>query len=293
MVNEVNNIIYNTLVAERAIHLPSVGTLSIVRKSAELASGGTILPPSYTVQFSSSTHATSLVDAIAREAGVDNASAKDIYSRWLEKVQTESMLTIEGVGRLQHKSFVADSDFLTLLNPATTPVRIKRQNKGAISAALIASFIGVGIIFGAAAWFFFNDEQRVCPETTEQQNTPTPDIAEVENIIIKEQVEEVIPEAPVEVVEPEIIEGADNWTQESDVRHWVVAGSYSTEQNANIAKDALVAEHNDLTCNIISLGKMYAVAVYGSAERDDCVEFMREHGREIENMWIFTPKKYQ
>jgi hypothetical protein len=188
---------------------------------------------------------------------------------------------------------MADSDFLTLLNPTTTPVRIKRQNKGAISAALIASFIGVGIIFGAAAWFFFNDEQRVCPETTEQQNTPTPDIAEVENIIIEEQVEEVIPEAPVEVVEPEIIEVADDWTQESDVRHWVVAGSYSTEQNANIAKDALVAEHSDLTCNIISLGKMYAVAVYGSAERDDCVEFMREHSREIENMWIFTPKKYQ
>jgi hypothetical protein len=202
------------------------------------------------------------------------------------------MLTIEGVGRLQHKSFVADSDFLTLLNPATTPVRIKRQNKGAISAALIASFIGVGIIFGAAAWFFFNDEQKVYPEINEQQNTPTPDIAEVENIIIEEQVEEVIPEEPVEVVEPEIIEVADDWTQESDVRHWVVAGSYSTEQNANIAKDALVAEHSDLTCNIISLGKMYAVAVYGSVERDDCVEFMREHGREIENMWIFTPKKY-
>ncbi|MBR0362965.1 MAG: hypothetical protein IIX38_04125, partial [Alistipes sp.] len=153
MVNEVNKIVYNTLVAERAIHLPGVGTLSIVRKSAEVASGGMVLPPSHSVQFSSSAHATSLVDAIAREAGVDSACAEELYSRWLEKVRVGSTLTIEGVGRLQQKSFVAEGEFVALFNRAAAPVKIKRHNKSAISAALIASFIGVGVVFGAAAWF--------------------------------------------------------------------------------------------------------------------------------------------
>ena len=295
MVNEVNNIIYNTLVVERAVHLPGVGTLSVVRKSAELASGGMVLPPSYTVEFSSSAYATSLVDVIAREAGVDGTSAEDIYSRWLDKVRIESTLTIEGVGILRYKSFVADGEFMTQLTPTTAPIKIKRHNKGSATViALISTFIGVGVVFGAAAWFFFKDTKEVDQKTAEQQNTIASNVAEVEEtIVIEKVIEEVVPEETIEVAEPETSEVVDDWTQSGDIRHWVVAGSYSTEQNANIAKDALITKHEGVQCDIFTLGKMYAVAVYGSADREDCVQFMREHGHEIENMWIFTPKKYQ
>ena len=294
MVNEVNKIVYNTLVAERAIHLPGVGTLSIVRKSAEVASGGMVLPPSHSVQFSSSAHATSLVDAIAREAGMDSASAEELYSRWLEKVRVGSTLTIDGVGRLQQKSFVAESEFVALFNRAAGPVKIKRHNKSAISAALIASFIGVGVVFGAAAWLFVNDTPEPDTEIVEQQDVvAVTNVADKEEVIIEEVVEEVAPEEPIEVAEPEVSEAAANWTQAADIHHWVVAGSYSTEQNAETAKNALMAKHNEMSCDIISLGKMYAVAVYGSTNRDDCVEFMREHSAELKNLWIFTPKKFK
>lgn len=294
MVNEVNKIVYNTLIAERAIHLPGVGTLSIVRKSAEVASGGMVLPPSHSVQFSSSAHATSLVDAIAREAGMDSASAEELYSRWLEKVRVGSTLTIEDVGRLQQKSFVAEREFVALFNRAAAPVKIKRHNKSAISAALIASFIGVGVVFGAAAWFFVNDTSEPDTEIVEQQDVvAVTNVADKEEVIIEEVVEEIAPEEPIEVAEPEVSEAATNWTQEADIHHWVVAGSYSTEQNAETAKNALMAKHNEMSCDIISLGKMYAVAVYGSTNRDDCVEFMREHSAELKNLWIFTPKKFK
>ena len=294
MVNEVNKIVYNTLVAERAIHLPGVGTLSIVRKSAEVASGGMVLPPSHSVQFSSGAHATSLVDAIAREAGMDSASAEELYSRWLEKVRVGATLTIEGVGRLQQKSFVSEGEFVALFNRAAAPVKIKRHNKSAISAALIASFIGVGVVFGAAAWFFVNDTPEPDAEIVEQQDVVAmANVADKEEVIIEEVVEEVAPEEPIEVAEPEVSEVATNWTQEADIHHWVVAGSYSTEQNAETAKSALMAKHNGMSCDIISLGKMYAVAVYGSTNRDDCVEFMREHSAELKNLWIFTPKKFK
>lgn len=294
MVNEVNKIVYNTLVAERAIHLPGVGTLSIVRKSAEVASGGMVLPPSHSVQFSSSAHATSLVDAIAREAGVDSACAEELYSRWLEKVRVGSTLTIEGVGRLQQKSFVAESEFVALFNRAAAPVKIKRHNKSAISAALIASFIGVGVVFGAAAWFFVNDTPEPDAEIVEQQDVVAmANVTDKEEVVIEEVVEGITPEEPIEVAEPEVSEVATNWTQATDIHHWVVAGSYSTEQNAETAKNALMAKHNEISCDIISLGKMYAVAVYGSTNRDDCVEFMREHSTELKNLWIFTPKKFK
>ena len=294
MVNEVNKIVYNTLIAERAIHLPGVGTLSIVRKSAEVASGGMVLPPSHSVQFSSSAHATSLVDAIAREAGVDSASAEELYSRWLEKVREGSTLTIEGVGRLQQKSFVAEGEFVALFNHAAAPVKIKRHNKSAISAALIASFIGVGVVFGAAAWFFVNDTPEPDTEMVEQYNiVAETNVTDKEEVVIEEVVEENAPEEPIEVAEPEVSEAVANWTQAADIHHWVVAGSYSTEQNAETAKSVLMAKHNEMSCDIFSLGKMYAVAVYGSTNRDDCVEFMREHSAELKNLWIFTPKKFK
>ena len=291
MVNEVNNIIYNTLIAERAIHLPDVGTLSVVRKSAEMTSKNLIAPPRYVVEFSSCGVATSVVDAIACEGGVDQLKAEDIYSRWLEKVRTESVILIEGVGRLQNKSFVTDKDFLSLFNADATPIKVKRNNNSAIYVALIATFISVGAIFGVAAWFFFSEPSAPAAETIMEQSAVMPDVVAVEDVI-----EDVVTEESIETIEAEVVEVVEvvnDWTQDADIRHWVVAGSYSTEENANRAKSALLAKHNDIQCEIISLGKMYAVAVYGSAEREYCVQFMREYGDEIESIWIFTPKKFQ
>ena len=288
MVNEVNNIIYNTLIAERAIHLPDVGTLSVVRKSAEMISKNLIAPPRYVVEFSSCGVATSVVDAIACEGGVDQLKAEDIYSRWLDKVRTESVILIEGVGRLQNKSFVADKDFLSLFNADATPIKVKRNNNSAIYVALIATFISVGAIFGVAAWFFFSEPSAPAAETIMEQSAAMPDVVAVEDVI-----EDVVTEESIETIEAEVVEVVNDWTQDADIRHWVVAGSYSTEENANRAKSALLAKHNDIQCEIISLGKMYAVAVYGSAEREYCVQFVREYGEEIESIWIFTPKKFQ
>lgn len=293
MINEVNNIIYNTLVAERAIHLPGVGTLSVVRKSAEKVSSDLIMPPSYAVEFSSQGVATSLVDAISHEAGVDVAQAEDIYLRWLEKVRTDSTLQVEGVGRLQYKSFIADKDFVALFNTATTPVKIKRNNSKAIYVALISTLIGVGTMFGVAAWFFFNEVPAPTTEVIEQSYAPMLDVVEAEDATTEEVVEEVIIEESVEPIVTETADAVDDWTQRADIRHRVVAGSYSTPENANIAMNMLTDKHDGIKCEIFSLGKMYAVAVYGSANRDECVQFMCEYGDELENMWIFTPKKYQ
>lgn len=288
MVNEVNNIIYNTLIAERAIHLPDVGTLSVVRKSAEMASKNLIAPPRYVVEFSSCGVATSVVDAIACEGGVDQLKAEDIYLRWLEKVRTESVILIEGVGRLQNKSFVADKDFLSLFNADVPPVKVKRKNNSAIYVALIATFISVGAIFGVAAWFFFSEPSAPITETTMEPSVVMPDVVAVEDVV-----EDIVIEEPIETIKVEVVEVVNDWTQDADICHWVVAGSYSTEENANRAKSALLARHNAIQCEIISLGKMYAVAVYGSAEREDCAQFMREYSDEIESIWIFTPKKFQ
>lgn len=306
MVNEVNKIVFNTLVTERAINLPSVGTIAIVRKSAEMVSSNRVTPPSYVAEFSSHTEATSIIDAIARVGKVDKVTAEDIYYRWLDKVRMVTVITIEGVGRISGKSFYAEPEFIDLFNNgATKPIKISRKRGLGGFAIFLIVFTSLVLVIGGVCWFFKDDIKALlaCAKMT---NTTTTEVVVVEETpAVETEIAEVVIEAePVEeqpiadVAETEelVIEEApvvveeDNWTKQADIRHWVVAGSYSTQENADIATQAIEKEHDDIYCDVISLGKMYAVTIFGSADREECENFMRSHRTTFEQMWIFTPK---
>ena len=312
MVNEVNKIIYNTLITERAINLPSVGTISIVRKSAEMASGGRVTPPTYVAEFSSHAEATSIVSAIARASKVDIVSAEDIYYRWLDKVRMVTVISIEGVGRISGKSFYAEPEFIELFNNgAIKPIKIRRKRSMGIFSILLIVFVSLSLVAGGVYWFFQDEIKALsmCAKmnkNTSTETTETPKIESIEPIATTEAIEE---STPIEVAETSevkvVVEDSDaviasvdetptvvddNWTTRDDIRHWVVAGSYSTTENAEIAKKSLEKQYDDIYCDVISLGKMYAVTIFGSAEREECEEFMRSHRKEFNQVWIFTPK---
>lgn len=314
MITEVNNIIFNTLVAERAISLPGVGTLSIVRRAAEMESSDLITPPSYVVEFSSHGVATSVVNVIAHEANVDIMQAEDIYSRWLDKVRNDATLRIEGVGTLRDKSFVADAAFLNMFNSSSAkPIKVKRKKRGCCLFFIILLLVAMLLVgIGVAGLFFYNDIAAMFDKTTElptKSNTAINTAEEVydatidyneqavtENVDecdceanIEEVVEEIQQEEPIVANEPV----ATTWTANKDLRHWVIVGSYSTEENANKAISAIEAKYKDVDCEIFELGWMFAVASYGSNDRDDCEKFMRNYSNEFEQMWIHTPKRYK
>ena len=173
MISQVNNIIYNTLLNERAVLLPGVGVIAVVRKSAVMVSGKLVAPPSYVASFSSQGVAISVVDVIARECSIDAVKAEDIYSRWLEKVHTESTLQIDGVGRLQHKSFVAEPEFIALFNVDNAPVVINRKKRGCVMGVFAAILLSLLLIGGGAAWYFYED---ICALFTSQTTTQTAEI---------------------------------------------------------------------------------------------------------------------
>lgn len=294
MVNEVNKIIYNTLMSERAVTLPGVGTLSVVRGVASMQSKDVVTAPVLTVEFSSHGEARSVVDVIASEGGVDAARAEDIYTRWLDKVRNGSVLTIEGVGVLRNKSFGVDKELFTLLNPSQKSVKIKyRKNRTAIAAALVSAFVGVAIMFGVAAWFFYCEDAPVpvedaCVDVVAEECVQIPAVEVEEEVTVVEDVECEFVEGVMEEIAPAV----EDWTMHDDIRHWVVAGSYSTRENADVAVENIVKRNGDMKCKVFKLGKMHAVAVFGSVEHGDCEQFMREH-KELKQMWIFTPKEYR
>lgn len=303
MVNEVNKIIYNRLITEREITLPGVGSLSLVRHAASMSSKEAIVAPRLTIEYSSHAEGCSVVDAIAVIGGTDTATAEDIYSRWLEKVRSGSTLTIEGVGILRNKGFEADKELLSMLNgTSATHVNVVRRKKGrtmlwvGLTLSIIALIVSIAAIFNV-------DISAISDKAT---NADKQVETTVENIIVESVAEDVASGEPTTDVEEDIhtqdvvaVESvevatvADNWTMRDDIHHWVVAGSYSTMSNAESAAETITTKYQDIDCKIITLGKMYAVAIYGSNDRNDCVQYMRKYHKNFGEAWIFTPKEYR
>lgn len=276
MVNEVNKLIYNTLAEHNAVVLPRVGSLGVVRRMAKIE-GNRVVAPTFAVEFSSAEEGVSLCDIIASLANISSSEAEDIYLRWLDKVKEGNTLTISGVGTLRDKSFVTDMELLKALNLADkAPIKIhSRSRKPYLAiAAVVVALLGVG------AYLFLANDRVASPapakvEVVADIPAPAPTVVEVgEEAVVTES-------TPV------------RWIDRDDIRHWVVVGSYSTTENAERAVEDILRRQDAECCDILTLGKMYAVAVYGSSDKADCERFVRENRDKFKQSWVHTPKRFK
>ena len=276
MVNEVNKLIYNALAEHSAVTLPRIGSLSVVRREAKIE-GGRVVAPTYAVEFRSTEEGSSLCDIIASVANISASEAEDIYLRWLDKVREGNTLTISGVGILRDKSFIVDTTLTKTLNlGSSAPLKIHRRSRKPylLIAAVVVALLGVG-----AYLFVAND--RVATPIVEEPAIVA--VAETSEPIAEEIIEEeVTPEA-----EPK------RWVDSDDIRHWVVVGSYSTRDNAERAVEDILSKRKAECCDILTLGKMFAVAVYGSVDKVECERFVRDNRHEFKQSWVHTPKRFK
>ena len=283
MVNEVNKLILNTLLEYNAVTLPSVGSLVVVRHAAKMEGKSRVVAPSYGVEFKSAECGYSVVDAIVSVANVEMSEANDIYLRWLDKVKEGNTLNISGVGTLKNKSFVADNALLAALNPATAKVVTIHRRRSWTVVAIAASIV---VLLGVGAWLYMNNSRVATPIVAEE-------------VVVAETMPEVaVIEAPEEVVEaeqPEVVETpvVTKWVDRDDLRHWVVVGSYSTRENAQRAIDDIVRKEKAECCDTLMLGKMYAVAVFGSDDKVECERFVRDNRHIFSQSWVHTPKRFK
>ena len=147
MVEQVNRLVGNLLAANSVVWLPDVGTLRVERQAARRLSRREVQPPVRLVNFSSQRSGEPLVDAIARAARCDQATAEDIYARWLSRVRTENGVVMEGVGELKFKNFTPDEAFDRRLNPqGRRPMRVHtpRRLDWSVWVGLVAAVLAVG-----------------------------------------------------------------------------------------------------------------------------------------------------
>lgn len=276
MVNEVNKLIYNALAEHNSVVLPRVGTLSVVRRGAKME-GDRVVAPTYVVEFSSTEDGAMLIDIISSIANIPPAEAEDIYLRWLDKVREGNVLIISGVGTLRDKSFILSSELAKALNLSkSTPYKIhsRRRKPSLLVAAAVV------VLLGAGAYLYMAND-RVAPHAVESSEI----VAQIETP--ESFVEEVIEEDIIAEPEPK------RWIDNKDIRHWVVVGSYSTRENAERAVEDILDNQKAECCDILVLGKMYAVAVYGSSDKAECERYVSDNRHHFKQSWVHTPKRFK
>lgn len=314
MVNEVNKIIKNTLIGKGALTLPSLGTLRVTRKSAQLVGKG-VSEPEYILVFSSSEDAISLVDAISNVANIPFVDAEDIYLRWLDKVRTDGRVVINGVGSICDKSFKAEDGITSQLNPNRGEVLTITCRKSSKRMLVIVVLLVVALLVSAGAYLYLSghltkdkaeaEVSKVATENVDLQDSSTPsvpaqlstinvdepfDAVETDDIYIDVESPEggvaVDEDGQIDVIEPAII---GPWYEATDLKHYVVVGSYKRRSNANGAIADIEAKSGaQIKCQAIQRGKMYSVVIFGSSDITLCETFVREYKSQFPNAWIYS-----
>lgn len=297
MVESVNNLIYNTLISRRAVCLPGVGTLCITRCGAS-QSGNSIAAPRYTISLTSNIEAVSIVDIIAASASVSQAEADEIFQRWISKVTDDNRVVINGIGVFDNKHFAPDAELVSLLNSTQfADVKIRRK-RGSLLRSVLFILLGAAIAFTVDYFYpYLNWASWLKDKDTASSEVLVQDTQIAEPLLIEDVTanEVAVVEEPVSepIVEPEPEVVATCWMDNTDIRHRVIVGSYSTIENAERAISDIERRNPDIKCAVYPLGSMFAVAVYGSSEKAECEEFVVAHRKQFSQIWIHTPKRFR
>lgn len=268
MVGELNKIIFDTLTVERAVYLPDVGSLAVERRAARMVSRRRLRRAHNAVVFTSQQCGRSVVDSVAAACGIDEGQAREIYDRWLSKCRDGNLLTIEGVGRIDRKTFVADEALKMALNPdGSGESMLRPYGRGcggcimtiAVTAILAAACGAAALMypeqckdFTTAVKSLFMAKPAAVASTQEPESgypadgndgssTETPDDA---------QAEPELPATDVQAVEPAADNHTDHTAAGNQSGGQQAAGTATASASrANKADDAGKADKADRTEN--------------------------------------------
>ena len=313
MVEEVNKIIYNMLIGGKVVLLPEVGTLYIERQGARRISKDRLLSPRNAVNFSSQSEGgSSIVDEIVTIAGCGEEQARDIYDRWLAKTREGKRITIGGVGVLNDKSFSPEPGFNAAINPGGVKTLVVRRRNNtwlyAVSGVCAAVALCVGIymlagdsLFGGVSVVGGSDAEPVAatvagdstqlaqPVAGDSLSAATAVTPAAEGAAAQQTVGST-PAAPATTATPSAAGEQAAAAASADYRFWVVAGVFSTEQNASRALEQAAKHIKDMDGRIVPFKGKFIAAVYGSDKRADCNAFAKSYSDIYPDLWIYEVK---
>lgn len=302
MVAEVNRLLMNLFAAGESVAFPSVGTLVPVKRPARRISKRQLLPPLREIDFKSDLVGKTLAERLVVAAHCTQEQAEEIYGRWLGHTFKEGVLTLEGIGVLQHKSFKLDPAFDQRLNPqGCQPIALRVRRRGvdwAIWLGVVAVVAAVAI--GLYAYNELKGTVKMPWEkvrTTEVAATPVAPIVEAP----APQVATPAPDPAIESPKPAptpapapkpvpVAQPRTEGVQPLQSGHfYVVLGVFSTEENALRATTKAVGEGLTAT-TIYRFGQKFMVSPFTAADSESCAAFRRTQGSAYPDMWVYKAR---
>ena len=299
MVGEVNKIIYNMLVSGRGVYLPDVGSLYIERQAARKISADKLLSPRNVVAFQSGEQAPSLVNEIVAVAGCSVEQAADIYQRWSAKTREGSNIKIGGVGVLNHKSFVMESEFASAINPKGVKTIVIRRRSNTWLYAICA--VCVLVALGFCGYMMFGSKQTIDAMRIEPIAKVVEQPAATDAVAQGVEGETTTPIDSTNSASGNTVASTNASTQSAqpaetvansgaDYEYYVVMGIFSTEENAQRAVAQAESRIKDVSCKVLPFKDKYMVTLFGSDKIGDCNAFANSYRDIYADLWVYKKK---
>ena len=293
MKQQIDNLIANTLLDEKEIYLPSVGTLILARSAAKLLSKKALQPPYYQLRYTTEERGVSVINCISRVASISAERASDIYDEWLSQSQRNGVLAINGVCILEKGNITTDNTFENMANPkGRNAVKLHPRTNYLI---YIIAGVCIGFAVGIAGYILHSNgtfdnlfaKDKVAPPSAAFEN-----IAEQPAPVTEPVVE--VPESVAAEVQP-----TEEVTTPSEViaipmqrgSSYAVWGVYSELKNAEAAKAMLGNKHPEIGAEIYQYDGRYMVALCEVASRSECarnVTAWKAQSTIFKEVWVYT-----
>ena len=299
MVGEVNKIIFNMLVSGRGVYLPGVGSLYVERQAARKISSDKLLSPRNIVVFQSGEQAPSLVNEIVAVAGCSVEQAADIYQRWSAKTREGSNIKIGGVGVLNHKSFVMESEFASAINPKGVKTIVIRRRSNTWLYAICA--VCVLVALGFCGYMMFGGKQTIDAMRIEPIAKVVEQPAATDAVAQSVEGETTTPADSTNSAGGNAVASTNASTQPAqpaetvansgaDYEYYVVMGIFSTEENAQRAIAQAESRIKDVSCKVLPFKDKFMVTLFGSDKVGDCNAFANSYRDIYADLWVYKKK---
>jgi hypothetical protein len=225
--------------------------------------------------------------------------AADIYQRWSTKTREGSNIKIGGVGVLNHKSFVMESEFASAINPKGVKTIVIRRRSNTWLYAICA--VCVLVALGFCGYMMFGGKQTI-------------DAMRIEPIA-KVVEQPAATDAVAQGVEGEVATSANSANSAggnavtstnastqlaqptetvansgADYEYYVVMGIFSTEENAQRAIAQAESRIKDVSCKVLPFKDKFMVTLFGSDKIGDCNAFANSYRDIYADLWVYKKK---
>lgn len=307
----IDKIIFNELASRRAVVLPGLGTLGVVRRPAQIT-GREVMPPVNQVVFSKEEAGDApAVTTLMEAMGVSREAAANAYSEWLADARKNEEMRMEGVGTLAKGVFTPSDELAQMLNPmrqhaaadeSTAHAATRTSGDGydrkkgrcltniLLAVAILLLLLILWLCFCHRGGFCGGNGCGVRAETIE--NT----IAAEENGGISTPENTDTQTDPQAGIQPGVQSGSQSpdgqTVGQSAKKYHLIAGSFIYESNADEFVDKVRRQFPELSVEKIVTVAWVMVSVYQGADEAEVEAANRKLAARLgkHDMWIYRKK---